>query len=149
MQIPTGELAAAAIVRGEGVTDKIHGSIRFFPCPEGVMVVADIFGLPDNGGSSIFALHIHEGTGCGGTDFAQSGSHYNPTNMPHPMHAGDLPPLFSCRGHALMGVLTCRFSIEEIIGRTVIIHSRADDFTSQPAGNSGQKIACGIITALP
>jgi Cu-Zn family superoxide dismutase len=48
-------------------------------------------------------------------------------------------------GNAIMAVKTNRFSIHEIIGRTVVIHSQPDDFTSQPAGNAGTKIACGVI----
>jgi len=65
----------------------------------------------------------------------------------HPHHAGDLPPLFGNNGYALSMFLTTRFSVSEIIGRTVILHSAPDDFTSQPAGNSGVKIACGVIVA--
>ncbi|MCX7614928.1 MAG: superoxide dismutase family protein, partial [Clostridiales bacterium] len=63
----------------------------------------------------------------------------------HPGHAGDLPPLFGNYGHAFMAVFTGRVSVSEIIGRTVIIHASPDDFTTQPSGNSGKKIACGQI----
>ena len=66
-------------------------------------------------------------------------------SMAHPMHSGDLPPLLSATGRAYMAVLTDRFSIGQIIGKTVVVHSRADDFQSQPAGNAGEKIACGVI----
>ncbi len=147
MQIPSGEMAAFAAIQGGEGNRQLHGSVRFFSTPEGVIVLADIFGLPDNGGWGIFALHIHEGSDCGGAEFANSGAHYNPGNTPHPWHSGDLPPLFSCNGHALMGLLTCRFTIDEVIGRTVIVHSAPDDFTTQPAGDSGMKIACGVIQA--
>ena len=58
---------------------------------------------------------------------------------------GDLPPLLSCNGNAYMTVKTDRFKVKDIIGRTVIIHYRADDFRTQPSGDSGEKIACGII----
>lgn len=60
-------------------------------------------------------------------------------------HAGDLPPLLSCQGNAYLSVKTDRFSVNEIIGRTVVIHSNPDDFHTQPAGNAGKKIACGVI----
>ena len=113
-----------------------------------MLVVADICRLPCCTGpctSGIFALHIHEGNSCGDDNFADTKGHYNPGGCPHPYHAGDLPPLFSCRGHAFMAVLTDRFRIPEIIGRTVVIHSGRDDFTSQPAGDSGTRIACGVI----
>ena len=62
-----------------------------------------------------------------------------------PYHAGDLPPLFSSHGQAYMAVLSGRFRIPEVLGRTIVIHSGPDDFTPQPAGNSGKKIACGVI----
>lgn len=58
---------------------------------------------------------------------------------------GDLPPLFVGNGRAWGAVLTTRFRVEEVIGRTVIIHSQADDFRTQPAGDSGSRIACGVI----
>ena len=57
----------------------------------------------------------------------------------------DLPSLFTTKGNAFLAVLTDRFSINEIIGKTVIIHSAPDDFRTQPAGNSRSKIACGEI----
>jgi Cu-Zn family superoxide dismutase len=95
-------------------------------------------------------MHIHEGGSCTGNaadPFADAGSHYNPEGCEHPAHAGDLPPLFSNRGTAWGAVLTDRFSVGEISGKTVIIHLNPDDFTTQPAGNSGAKIACGVIRA--
>jgi Cu-Zn family superoxide dismutase len=92
--------------------------------------------------------HIHEGGKCSGNEndpFADAGTHFNPYNCAHPEHAGDLPPLFGNKGYAWSSVLTNRFTVSDVIGRTVIIHSRPDDFTTQPAGNSGEKIACGVI----
>ena len=77
--------------------------------------------------------------------FAGAMSHYNPKGCEHPYHAGDLPPLFGNGGSALSLFLTNRFSVREITGKTVIIHDRPDDFTTQPSGNSGTKIACGVI----
>ena len=85
---------------------------------------------------------------CSGSQedpFANAGMHYNPDNCQHPYHAGAMPPLFGVDGAALLLFLTNRFSVQEIIGRTVIIHARPDDFMTQPSGNSGEKIACGVI----
>jgi len=64
------------------------------------------------------------------------------------INAGDLPPLFSANGYAFSAVLTNRFTIDEIIGRTIIIHSSVDDFITQPAGNAGTKNACGKIILI-
>lgn len=80
--------------------------------------------------------------------FADAMSHYNPNGCGHPNHAGDLPLLFGNNGFALSLFLTNRFYIDEVIGRTVILHDHPDDFTTQPAGNSGTKIACGVIRRI-
>ena len=133
--------AVACVSGGMGDTN-IKGILRFRQNCGGVLVTADVVGLPHDG---FYALHIHEGSKCAGDDFSGSGSHYNPTGAGHPNHAGDLPPLLSCQGRAKMSVLTGRFRVDEIIGRSVIIHSDSDDFVSQPSGNSGEKLACGII----
>ena len=126
----------------------IKGVADFYQTRKGLLVVTEVTGLPDCNKHKVFALHIHEGGSCSGNSnepFAGTGSHYNPDGCEHPYHAGDLPPLFSNCGYAFSAVLTDRFSLCDIIGRTVVIHSGADDFTTQPAGNAGEKIACGII----
>ena len=107
-------------------------------------MVAELSGLPESE-TGFYGFHIHEGGNCRGEGFANTGGHYDPAGQPHPNHAGDLPPLLAWGGNAYMAVLTGRFCPEEVIGRTVVVHSRPDDFHSQPAGNAGQKIACGVI----
>ena len=74
--------------------------------------------------------------------------HFNPSDCPHPYHAGDFPQLLSNGGFAYLQFITERINVEEIIGRTVIIHYGSDDFVSQPSGNAGEKIACGVIEKL-
>lgn len=124
----------------------INGIVQFYQLPEGIIVLADIEGLPKTD-TNIFAFHIHEGEDCE-NNFQNSGGHFNPTNQTHPNHAGDMPPLFSNNGNAWLAFFTQRFNLNEIIGKTVIIHDQLDDFTSQPAGNSGTKIACGKILKI-
>ena len=136
---------AVAHIQGGRDAPALSGEVKFYQDPEMVLVVADMAGLPQTGGSGFFALHIHEGNSCTGDQFSDTGGHYDPTGAPHPGHAGDLPPLLSCGGIAHLSVLSDRFSVEDIIGRTVVIHSGPDDFHSQPAGNAGTKIACGVI----
>ncbi len=135
---------ATAYIQGGENNPEISGDVNFYQRDGVVWVIVSVTGLPKNE-SGFFALHIHEGKSCEGEGFPETGGHYNPKKSPHPMHAGDLPPLLSCDGEAYMAVLTDRFNIDDIMGRTVIIHSQADDFTSQPSGNAGEKIACGII----
>ncbi len=135
---------ARADVRGGAMAPGLRGIVEFYPHPDGTLVTAQIWGLPATE-TGFFALHIHDGRSCGGADFADAGSHFNPGKTAHPMHAGDLPPLLSANSNAYLSVLTGRFRVEDVLGKTVVIHSHPDDFRSQPAGNPGEKIACGSI----
>lgn len=129
----------------------INGNVYFETYKDGVIVTAEVDGLPhfkECCAGNVFAFHIHEGGSCTGNEedvFADVGMHYNPKNCLHPFHAGDLPPLFENNGYAYMSFFTNRFTLEEVIGKAVIIHDKPDDFHSQPSGNAGKKIACGII----
>jgi len=141
---------AFAHIGGSPEYSSIRGTVRFHRSTNGVLVIAQISGLPVGNmcASPIFGFHIHEGASCSGNaddPFADTKTHYNPKGCPHPYHAGDLPPLFGANGYAYSATLTNRFTVDEIIGKTVVIHSSPDDFTSQPSGNAGKKIACGVI----
>lgn len=137
---------AVAQINGGEKYPEIRGEVRFFQTNLGVMVMADVRGLPiinarcDN---PIFAMHIHSGESC-----EKTGTHYNPENCPHPYHSGDLPPLFSNDGYAFEATLSNRFDLSEIRDKTVVIHSKPDDFKTQPSGDSGEIIACGVIREL-
>lgn len=144
---------AQAQLRGSAQFPEIRGHILFYETTQGLLVTISLSGLPDREKekachNGIYGLHIHQGKFCRGNEedpFADTGPHYNPDGCPHPQHAGDLPPIFSNNGTALSAILTDRLNIKEIVGKTVALHSMPDDFTSQPSGNSGQKIACGPI----
>lgn len=147
---------AQAILNGAPGYESISGMVFFYQAKGGVLVVAQVQGLPQSKGdcpADIFAFHIHAGGSCTGNEkdpFANSGAHYNPKNCPHPAHAGDLLPLFGCRGYAFLMFFTNRFTAAEVVGRTVIVHRQPDDFTTQPSGNAGAKIACGpIVSRVP
>lgn len=149
-----GQPQAVASIAGSESYPGITGTVRLYQTNEGVIVLAEISGLPQSSTScedGVFGFHIHEGTDCGGNmndPFADAMAHYNPGSCKHPHHAGDLPPLFENKGHALSLFLTNRFSVNEVIGKTVIIHDHPDDFITQPSGNSGTKIACGVIRRI-
>ena len=142
---------AVAEVRGGGNYPDIRGTVRFYQTEQGVIVYCDIYCLPTSGSGNcgrVFGFHIHEGDSCTGNTedrFADTGAHYDGRSRRHPHHSGDLPPLFGNDGHALSIVLTDRFCVNEVIGRTAVIHDSPDDFMTQPAGNAGSKIACGVI----
>lgn len=135
---------AIAKICGGAEYPQLRGMARFFQRSDGVIVEIEIHGLPKTE-TSFFAFHIHDGGSCKGVDFPDAGSHFNPDNTMHPQHAGDFPPLLGNHEKAYMKVFSDRFSVEEIIGKTVIVHSDPDDFRTQPSGNAGRKIACGII----
>lgn len=142
---------AISLVSGDGEHPSISGIVRFYQTNLGVLVWAEVRGLPKDElpcSTQIFGFHIHAGSNCGGSaedPFGNAMSHYDPKDCAHPHHAGDFPPLFGNDGLAFSLFLTNRFSVHEVIGRTVIIHDHPDDLTTQPAGNSGKKIACGVI----
>ena len=143
---------AVAMVQGGELYPDINGTVRFYDTAYGTVVFAEIVGLPlgEDGIERIFGFHIHSGSSCVSRagDFPETGTHYDTEGRVHPYHAGDLPPLFGSGGIAFSAFLTDRFKVEEIIGRTVVIHDRPDDFTTQPSGNAGLKIACGEIVGV-
>lgn len=130
--------------------ESINGTAAVFWLPDAVYFEAQLYGLPP---SEVFGFHIHDGVVCGPAEdgFSAAGSHLSlcPEDAwcgRHPYHAGDLPPIFSDReGTAIMGVYLDRAVVADISGRTIVVHSGKDDFKSQPAGNSGVRIACGIL----
>ena len=147
MHTPSQAPAAIAHISG-GPDAALSGIVSFFPQERGTLVTAQIHGLPHEEGpcaSRVFGFHIHEGGSCTPSNFEDTGGHYDPEGCAHPQHAGDLPPLFGCGGDAYLSVLTDRFSVPDVIGRTVVIHSDPDDFASQPSGHAGTRIGCGVI----
>lgn len=142
---------AQAIIHGNQLYPNLYGVVFFCQMNCGVFINAQFHGLPaiqSVNENHFLGFHIHENGDCSQNedyDFNLTGSHYNPDNLPHPNHRGDLPPILNCNGYAWQSFLTDTFSVKEIIGRSVIVHSKPDDFMTQPSGNSGSKIGCGII----
>ncbi len=135
-----------AVISGSVKYPKIYGTVSFFKACIGSLVVAEIFNLPSD--NKVFAMHIHNGRSCSGNSndpFANAGSHLDLLNEEHPFHTGDLPALFSNNGYAWTALYTNRFQPAQVKGYPVIIHADPDDYHTQPSGNSGEKIACGII----
>lgn len=142
--------SAYAVIQGDAKAPNLKGMAYFYQIPQGgVLVEVEASGLPqkENETSSFFGMHIHENGDCT-PPFDKVGNHYNPANTAHPQHAGDLPPLLSNSGYSYLVFYTDRIQIKEIIGRALIIHSAPDDFTTQPSGNSHEKIGCGVILEM-
>ena len=129
---------AYAEISGNERYPDLEGDVYFFGVHGGTVVVADIRNMPR--GNNFHGFHIHAGNSC-----AAPGTHYAKGNETHPNHAGDMPPLLASDGMAFLAFYTNRFFPEDVIGRTVVIHEKRDDFMSQPSGNPGEIIACGKI----
>ncbi len=141
---------ALARVYGSRKYPDLKGTVRFYQTPyEGILIAAEFYHLPSEtyGSPSFYGFHIHENGDCS-DDFTNTGNHYNPLHQPHPEHAGDLPPLLTCNGYAFMAFYAEQLTIPQVVGKSVVVHEQPDDFTTQPSGNAGNKIACGVIRSF-
>lgn len=132
--------------------NKVSGTVTFTEVADGVQVSADITGLtPGNHG-----FHVHEFGDCSAADASSAGAHFNPTNKPHAgpdateRHVGDMGNVEAdASGKAKLEYVDHQISLtndqQSVIGRSVVVHAKADDLKSQPAGDSGARIACGVI----
>jgi superoxide dismutase, Cu-Zn family len=144
----TGAVARAEVKNLEGQT---IGQVMFFQGPHGTLVRGAFTNLPPGGGH---ALHVHE-TGLCEPPFKTAGGHFNPTShqhgflAPRGLHAGDLPNLHvAADGTAKLDFfarhLTVR-SMDDQDGSAVILHAGSDDYHTDPSGNAGDRIACGVV----
>ena len=136
--------SAIAFIKGNEDNPKLNGVEKFYAIDgKELLVSIEVSGLPQTD-TGFFGLHIHEVGDCA-QPFDKTGNHYNPDNVNHPNHAGDMPPLFADKGYAWTTFLDERLNIEQIRGKSIVIHDMEDDFKTQPSGNAGMKIGCGII----
>jgi len=151
---------AYAEVRGSNLAPNLRGYVIFTNTPYGTEVFVEISGLPkyepaDGNEDPIgpHGFHIHEHGTCdiGDPDdpFQSAGGHWNPYNQPHGHHPGDFPVLFSNDGYTRMAFFTNRFTIEDVLGKSIIVHQNPDDYRTQPAGDAGKRIGCGVIQVYP
>jgi len=150
---------AISLVKGGPLAPNLYGTVTFEDIPGGTMVCVNIVGLPQYKPSTgsqppigPHGFHIHEFGSCEIGDsqdpFQAAGGHWNPDNQPHGNHAGDFPVLFSNNGRAMMCFFTNKFTSRQVLGKTIIIHQNPDDYRSQPAGNAGKRLACGLIKGI-
>ena len=128
------------------------GVVSFEQQGDHVMVTAKISGLKPN---QEHGMHAHEKGDCSSGDGLSTGGHFNPTGKPHgpqsgEHHAGDMPALKAdANGNANMTFQLSGVSIgsgsADLVGRGLIVHAAPDDYTTQPTGNSGARVACGVI----
>lgn len=152
--LPAAQPAAQAALEARSGS-QVSGQVSFTPMGDKLLVEAHVIGLtPGEHG-----FHVHEGGDCSAPDASSAKGHFNPAGKMHghhhqqhhaERHAGDLPNLVadaSGQAHyrAEVAGLTADAGAQGIIGRSVVVHADADDYRSQPAGNSGRRIACGVI----
>lgn len=149
--MPTmGPSAEVELQPTQGNTAK--GKARFVQHGESVRITAKVSGLtPGEHG-----FHIHEKGDCSTPDATSAGDHFNPDGKPHghpdsaQRHVGDLPMLMAdASGDARLDVTLTGLSVSggsnNVVGRALIVHADPDDFKTQPTGNSGARVACGVI----
>lgn len=136
---------------------RVSGRLALMPMGDGVHLRGEVGGLAP--GSS-HGFHVHETGDCSAADATSAGGHFNPSAQPHgragqgPHHAGDADNLVAdARGVAkvdvhLRGLTLGGGAANDIAGRAVVVHAMADDYRSQPAGNAGARVACGVIQVV-
>jgi Cu-Zn family superoxide dismutase len=137
--------ASASLVSGRLLIDAIDGGVR---------IHGELGGLGRNG---VHAIHVHERGDCSAADASTAGGHFNPDGVAHgragmpPHHLGDMDNLHAnAQGVAkvdlhLHDVTLGSGAANDILGRAIIVHANPDDYTSQPTGNAGARVACGVI----
>jgi Cu-Zn family superoxide dismutase len=153
--VDSGPMAMAKLEPTRGNTTT--GTVAFRQQGDVVMVDVKVEGLKPG---QEHGFHIHEKGDCSSGDGASTGGHFNPAGKPHgpqdsaEHHAGDLPALKAdAQGRAeatlrLTGI-TIGIGATDIVGKGLIVHAMPDDYKTQPTGNSGARIACGVITRQP
>ena len=148
----TARMAVANIAPASG--SLVSGKLTLMPMRDGVHVTGDIGGLAPG---SRHGFHIHETGDCSAADASSAGGHFNPAASLHGKagagahHAGDIDNLVAdASGVAhvsahVVGVSLGGGAANDIAGRAFVVHAAADDYATQPSGNSGARVACGAI----
>ena len=150
MSMMKGKVAFASLTPTQG--NNVRGLFVFHEMDGKLMVHAKVSGLKP---SAEHGIHVHEKGDCASTDGTSAGGHFNPDGKPHgpqtaAHHAGDMPALkadangVADQKFSLSGVTVAEGSTS-LVGHAVIVHASPDDYATQPTGNSGARIACGVI----
>lgn len=151
------EIATATLAETADQTKTI-GSAKFYQLSDGKIKMDIEMNYAARADSTV-AVHFHEHGDCGNMGENTHG-HWNPTKENHGKwgsehyHSGDIGNIMlDGKGHGTVSVTTDRWSITEgdiknIIGRGIIVHGGTDDYKTQPTGNSGPRVGCGIIEAV-
>jgi Cu-Zn family superoxide dismutase len=152
MAMMKGTMAVASLSPTQG--NSVRGLVMFHEMDGHLMVHAQLSGLKPGAEQG---FHVHEIGSCASTDGSSAGGHFNPGGQPHgpqgaAHHAGDLPALKAdANGRVDQKFMLDGPTVAEgpasLVGRSLIVHAQADDYSTQPTGNSGARVACGVIAA--
>ncbi len=148
--VPAGPTASAVLEPTKGNTTA--GIVQFVQKGDKVVVDARVTGLSPGG----HGFHIHEKGDCSSGDGLSTGGHFNPQGKPHAAHTtpdrhtGDIPMLMADGSGVAtlvveLDVMTIGSGTTDIVGRGLIVHKDPDDYRTQPTGNAGARVACGVI----
>ena len=157
-QVPTLSTARQAVANLASASGSlVSGKVTLVPMANGgIHLTGVIGGLAPN---SAHGFHVHEKGDCSAADASSAGAHVNPFNATHGRatgsahHAGDMDNVVANAEGIVMldvhvsGVTLGGGAVNDIAGRALVVHAVADDYSSQPAGNAGARVACGVITA--
>ena len=154
-QIPATSTARQAVVNLASASGSlVSGKVTVVPMSGGVHLTGTVGGLPPN---STHGFHVHEKGDCSAVDASSAGPHFNPFGTAHGKaesgahHAGDMDNVVANSEGVVKldihvgGVTLGGGAVNDIAGRALIVHAAPDDYTSQPAGNAGARVACGVI----
>jgi len=150
-QMSGPEVTKAVCVLHPTEGNQVYGTVTFTKADSGIHVVAEVHGLTEGK----HGFHIHEYGDCTAADGTSAGGHFNPEGVNHGgpnaavRHVGDLGNITAnADGNATLDMTDNMLSFtgkHSIIGRGIIVHAGEDDLTSQPTGNAGGRVACGVI----
>lgn len=152
--VPTRPVQQAEAALASASGSLVSGRVVLVPALQGIRITGTVGGLRPGG---VAGFHVHERGDCSAADASSAGAHFNPSGAPHGRagsnahHAGDMDNLRAdAEGVAHLDMIVSGITLgdaapTDVIGKALIVHADADDYRSQPSGNAGARLACGVI----
>ncbi|KTF33636.1 superoxide dismutase family protein [Xanthomonas vesicatoria] len=152
--VPARPVQQAEVALASASGSLVSGRVVLVPALQGIRITGTVGGLRPGG---VAGFHVHERGDCSATDASSAGGHFNPTGTSHGRagsgihHLGDMDNLRAdAEGVAHLDMILSGISLgdgapSDVIGKALIVHADADDYRSQPSGNAGARLACGVI----